>query len=494
MSARSPDADVAASLSDEAKHGYRTTPEPTTKMPSGIPYIVGNEAAERFSYYGMRAILPVFMMRYLLNRQGELAPMSETDATYYCHLFFSAVYFLPLLGGFLADRFLGKYKTIIQLSLVYCAGHIVLSFNDTRTGLLIGLSLIALGAGGIKPCVSAHVGDQFGEQNKHLLPKIYNWFYFSINFGAFYSTLLTPAILERQGHFARWIPEEYAAKVAFGVPGALMLLATFVFWLGRRKFAHIPPRGEAFFRDIITPDGVAAVKRLAVFYLFVAVFWCLYDQNATSWVAQAERMDRNSPLIATAIKYVSLGLVAPPDVIASAQPQAINPFLIMVLIPLFQFALYPAINKVFPLTPLRKVGIGFVLTMLSFVIVAGIERELQAGVHVHIGWQFFAFFILTAGEVMVSITALEYSYAQAPPAMKSVIMSLNLLSVTVGNLLVAAVTGLIGIPFVAERLNGANYFLFFAGLMGVATIIYVFVSSRMQERTYIQGETEATAV
>lgn len=488
MCARSSDADPAAGLTDEAKHGYRTSPEQTTKMPSGIPYIVGNEAAERFSYYGMRAILPVFMMKYLLNRQGELAVMSENDATYYCHLFFSAVYFLPLLGGLLADRFWGKYTTIIRLSLVYCLGHFVLSLNDTRTGLLLGLSLIALGAGGIKPCVSAHVGDQFGELNKHLLPKIYNWFYFSINFGAFYSTLLTPAILERQGHFKDWIPEQYAAKAAFGVPGALMLVATLVFWFGRRKFAHIPPRGEAFFRELITPEGIAAVKRLAVFYLFVAVFWCLYDQNATSWVAQAERMDRNSPLIATAIKYVSFGLIAPPDVLASAQPQAINPFLIMVLIPLFQFGLYPAINTVFPLTPLRKVGIGFVFTMVSFLVVAGIERQLQAGVHVHIGWQFFAFLILTAGEVMVSITALEYSYTQAPPAMKSVVMSLNLLSVTVGNLMVAAVTGMIGIPFVAERLHGANYFLFFAGLMGVATMIYVVVSGRMQERTYIQGE------
>ena len=93
-----------------------------------------------------------------------------------------AVYFLPIAGAILAEAFLGKYKTIFWLSIVYCAGHFMLALDDTRTGLMIGLGLIALGSGGIKPCVSAHVGDQFGKTNHHLLSKIYNWFYFSINF------------------------------------------------------------------------------------------------------------------------------------------------------------------------------------------------------------------------------------------------------------------------------------------------------------------------
>src|SRR3954453_22005766 len=165
---------------------YLTGQITTTWMPPGVPYIVGNEAAERFSYYGMRSILVVYMTQYLLNRNGQLATMSEADAKVSYHLFVSAVYFFPFFGAILADAFLGKYRTILILSIVYCFGHLTLALDSTRIGLLIGLSLIAIGSGGIKPCVSANVGDQFGATNQHLIQRVFSWFYFSINFGSFF--------------------------------------------------------------------------------------------------------------------------------------------------------------------------------------------------------------------------------------------------------------------------------------------------------------------
>ena len=146
---------------------YLTAPVKSKGMPKGIPYIIGNEAAERYSFYGMKAILVIFMTKYLMDNNGEVAPMSEGDAKVWYHLFNSAVYFTPLLGAIIADAFFGKYKTIIGLSLVYCAGHLALALDETRMGLTVGLTLIAIGAGGIKPCVSAHVGDQFGKTNGH---------------------------------------------------------------------------------------------------------------------------------------------------------------------------------------------------------------------------------------------------------------------------------------------------------------------------------------
>src|ERR1700754_771583 len=146
---------------------YRTSPDQNfSGMPPGIPYIVGNEAAERFSFYGMRSILIVFMTSYLMDATGKLAVMSDHEATGWFHEFVSAVYFLPILGAIISDGFLGKYRTILWLSLVYCLGHLSLALNDTRLGLALGLLLIAVGAGGIKPCVSAHVGDQFGAGNQ----------------------------------------------------------------------------------------------------------------------------------------------------------------------------------------------------------------------------------------------------------------------------------------------------------------------------------------
>ncbi len=214
---------------------YQSAPFASPDVPPGIPYIIGNEGAERFSFYGMRAILVVFMTQHLLNREGTLGPMSDAEAKGWFHLFVSAVYFTPLLGALISDGLLGKYRTIITLSLVYCLGHLALAVDHTRLGLAIGLGLIALGSGGIKPCVSAHVGDQFGQTNQHLLSRIFGWFYFSINLGAFFSMLATP-----------WLMEHWGASVAFGVPGVLMGAATLIFWAGRYKFVHNPPGGVRF--------------------------------------------------------------------------------------------------------------------------------------------------------------------------------------------------------------------------------------------------------
>jgi proton-dependent oligopeptide transporter, POT family len=141
---------------------YLQAPLPSKKLPAGIPYIIGNEAAERFSFYGMREVLVVFMTQYLLDGTGAPDTMNQEEAKGWFHLFVSAVYFTPLFGALISDSLLGKYRTIILLSLLYCFGHFVLAMDHTRLGLLLGLGLIAVGSGGIKPCASAHVGDQFG--------------------------------------------------------------------------------------------------------------------------------------------------------------------------------------------------------------------------------------------------------------------------------------------------------------------------------------------
>src|SRR5689334_18785996 len=106
---------------------YLTAPVASTKLPPGIPFIIGNEAAERFSFYGMKAILVAFMTKYLLDSHGNAAYMSEEQAKEYYHLFVASAYFFPLFGAILADVWLGKYRTIISLSLVYCLGHLALA-------------------------------------------------------------------------------------------------------------------------------------------------------------------------------------------------------------------------------------------------------------------------------------------------------------------------------------------------------------------------------
>ncbi|MEJ1973601.1 MAG: POT family MFS transporter [Lacunisphaera sp.] len=507
------------------KPPYLTAPQKLTTMPPGIPYIVGNEAAERFNFYGMRAILVVFMTKYLMDRSGNLDPMSENEANKWYHLFLSMNYFVPLLGSIVSDAFWGKYKTIFWLSLVYCAGSVVLAFDHTRVGLTVGLTLIAIGSGGIKPCVSSHVGDQFGSDNQHLLSRAFGWFYFSVNFGSFFSILLIP-----------WLLDKYGPMPAFGVPALLMLLAAFVFWLGRFKFAHIPPKRDPFQKDflralglfacaavvtafwikyasyqgwaffnvrtligvlIIMPgvywplhrllprapftaeckEGWLVLGRLCVIYAFIAVFWSLWDQSGGEWVTQAEKMDLHFA-----------GITWLP-----AQIQALNAIMILAFIPLFQYVIYPAINKVYKLTLLRKIGLGLIVTGLSFFISAWIETQIAAGLKPTIGWQIPAYALLSAGEIMVSITGLEFAYTQAPKAMKAMIQSIYLLAISAGNLLTALVHVFIENPDGTIKWKGADYYTYFAYLCIGCVVLWIFVAKAYKERTYLQSEVPGEA-
>ena len=446
-------------LESAARRGYRTTPVETAGMPPGIWFIVGNEAAERFSFYGMNAILTAFMVHYLRDANGKPAPLTDSDAKAYSSLFVSAVYFTPFLGAFISDAFLGKYRTVVSLSIVYCLGHFALALDSTRMGLLAGLSLIALGAGGIKPCVSSNVGDQFCAENQHLMTRVFGWFYFAINFGATFSQLLTPYLLK-----------QYGASYAFGVPGLLMLLATVIFWAGRRRFVHAPPGGNSLLADAVSPEGKSTVARLVVLYVFFAVFWSLYFQTMSAWVLQADKMDRHW-----------LGFDW-----ESSQLQSLNSVLILLFIPLFAYVIYPLMDRVFKLTPLRKISIGLFVMVPSFLISAWIETQFRQGLHPGIFWQFVAYVFVTAAEILVSITGLEYSYTQAPKKMKSLVMALFYGSITVGTFFTAMVN-----KFNDHDgklyLEGAAYYMFFMWLMLGAAVVFVFVARNFKTQPAVDG-------
>jgi POT family proton-dependent oligopeptide transporter len=433
---------------------YKFQAEPSNTVPAGIPYIIGNEAAERFSYYGMRAILMIYMTQYLVNSSGQLEVMSENEAQAYFHLFVSAVYFMPLFGALLADGLFGKYRTILLLSLIYCLGHFTLALDNTRMGLLLGQSLIAIGSGGIKPCVSAQIGDQFGPNNQHLLTKIYSWFYIAINVGAFAAMLIIPWLLKHSG-----------PAIAFAVPGLLMLLATFLLWLGRHHYIHKPPAGIQFIKEMCSQVGLKRLAKLASIYAFFTVFWALFDQTGSSWIIQAQKMDR-----------LLWGIELLPS-----QIQAANPLLIILLVPLFTYLIYPSLNRCFVLTAIKKMQLGLFLTVIAFAIPSVVQMQLDAGLTPSILWQTLAYVLLTSAEVMVSITCLEFSYTQAPATMKSFVMAFYFLSVALGNLFTSAVNFFIHNTDGSSKLAGADYYWFFTGLMLITALLFLWVSQRYQE-------------
>lgn len=268
----------------ESSAPTKTEGKKVSLFPLGIPYIVGNEGAERFSFYGMRAILYVYMTALYLKFDEKIADPAlvaeaKARATQINHLFIAGVYAFPMIGAILADRLLGKYNVIFWVSMIYCAGHGVLAFagrmgemgqfGAAEMGMYLGLTLIAIGSGGIKPCVSANVGDQFTKENADLVTKVYQIFYFIINFGSFFSTIITP-----------YLYDKFGPEVAFGVPGVLMGVATVVFWMGRNKFTKIPPRETG---TIGLLDVVVSTLLFVPFGALIFAFFAGGHEGSNSW-------------------------------------------------------------------------------------------------------------------------------------------------------------------------------------------------------------------
>jgi proton-dependent oligopeptide transporter, POT family len=406
------------------------------RFPPSIKYLAWNEAAERFSYYGMTSILTLYMWQNL--------GIARNEATARYQYFTAAVYLMAVVGGWLADRVWGRYATILSLSLGYVAGHAVLAFWETPTGLLVGLALIALGAGGIKANASAFAGDQIPSHDQRLLARLYDLYYWMINLGSTAATLVIP-----------YLRDHVSIRAAFGLPGIAMAIALFVFWLGRRTYVIQPPASAVTAEP--EPDGRAsrtALLRIAAVFAPVAAFWALFFQYGGAWTVQAELMNRTV-----------LGREIP----AGSVP-TLNALFVMMLIPAFGFVLFPALERVgIRVTPLRKMTAGMFVMVLSFVAAALVDAALARGEAPHVAWQVPQYLLLSIGEVLVSVTALDFAYSQAPRRLKSVVMGLWYLTIWLGTLFAGVVAQL-------NIFEGVAYYVFFAVLMLAAAIVFAFVA------------------
>jgi POT family proton-dependent oligopeptide transporter len=478
---------VATNNAEDA--GVTADGQTPRRWPSQVKFIVGNEACERFSYYGMKGILALYITNVLLK--------TEDDATNIIAMFSAVNYLMPLIGAWVADRYWGRYRTILWISLFYCAGHAVLATSDLVATpaakvwiLYLGLGLIAFGSGGIKPCVSAFMGDQFRSNERHLLQKAYAAFYWAINLGSFFSFLAIPAIRKHWGY--GW---------AFGVPGIFMAVATFIFWIGTRHYVMLPPsrvtRSAGFFKvlgealrhvgrrapgqkfwDAARPrfseaevDAARSVMPILSVFALIPVFWALFDQTYSTWVMQGQKL-----------QAFNLGGWT----IGAEEMQSANPALVMLIIPILTWGLYPMIGRL--ASPLRRMSLGMFLAALSYVVVAMLQSRIEAGEQLSILWQIAPYAILTMAEVLISTTGLEFAFREAAPEMKSIMMGFWNLTTTLGNLLVVVITKVMG----GEGASGsvsASRFLMYAGLTFVVAIAFSIVAGfyRYRDTAAAQG-------
>jgi len=457
-----------------------------SKLPAAVKYIVGNEACERFSFYGMSTILVPFMQHYL--------GWQRTRAESIFHDFVAAAYAMTVIGAWLSDRFFGRYRTILWLSYGYVAGHATLAAMDVapglRTGLLFaGLTLIVIGQSGIKPNLSAFVGDQFRKDQAGLLDRVYSLFYVAINVGSAASQIVTPWLLAGCAIGAYRLCANSAVAWAFGVPGLLMALSLVIYLAGRKHYVKVPPagrdpnsfgavlwtrirQGEAAARarhGDAAVDGMRSVLRIAMVFAPTVSFWALYFQYGSSWFNQAEQMDR--------------------DVFGwqmeSAQMEALNAILILIMVPFFAYVVYPALGP--RATLLRRMTVGMFIAAPGFLFAALIQRWIEQGQHPHIGWQVIQYVIIAVAETLVSVTSLEFAYTQAPKSMKGAIMSLYTLSIGGGSFLTAWVTRHV------DFATRSGYFLFWAAFMAGGAILFAVVAALYKPVAFVAANEEPAA-
>jgi dipeptide/tripeptide permease len=419
--------------------------------------IICNEFCERFCYYGFRSLLFAFT-------KSEYN-FSTKQATLTLHLFIALSYMFTLLGGVVSDMVLGKYRTILYLSAIYFSGTTLLTYSSVSLnspGLaLFGLFLTTLGTGGIKPCVAAFGGDQFTSQSSMELNEFFNFFYFAINIGSMLSMVLMP-VLSEVGCMGR----ASCYPLAFGTSSLLLGLSILLFSMGTSWYVIKPPKRENFMRltrllirrlmkgernagategsatqgqNMAVVDEMENSMKALVFILKlfgpVAFFWMLYDQQSSSWVEQGSKMETRALLFRRKVEIVS------------SQMQALNSVLVLLFIPLFSKVIYPNLEILGArLSPVGKMAGGIILASLSFLCSALLEHFIVAAAlrneKVSIVWQLPQYVLLTAGEIMLNMTGLEFAYAEAPENMKSVILSAWLLATAIGNLLVIVLSSL----------------------------------------------------
>lgn len=391
-------------------------------FPSSVYLILSMEFCERFCFYGLRTVLYLYLTGYF--------DLDENDGTMYYHLFVMTAYCTPILGGILSDNYIGKFKTILYLSIIYVVGIIFLSVTSVPNitgdppnawGAIIGLILIAFGTGGIKPCVSSLGADQISAKHILQIQLFFSLFYFSINLGSVISTIVTP-ILRTNGCFG--FTDCY--PLAFGVPGMLMIIATIMFALGKNLYHIVPPSQNVFAKvcscifkaiiakctgtvpgnkvrlseaaaqdkdldddleedsrasssssphwlDVMKPlyggefvEDVKIFLRILLVLIPAPLFWTLFDQTASKWTQQASEMG------------MCLGsLCIAPDLM-----QVFNSFFVLLLIPVFEKFIYPLLRRRFAMTPLQRMGTGLILTVLSFVVAGFVQLQVNKGVFV----------------------------------------------------------------------------------------------------------------
>jgi proton-dependent oligopeptide transporter, POT family len=413
--------------------------------PVGFWYIFWGELSERASFYGMRTLLALFLLDVLKFDRGHAGQTVE--------FFVAACYIAPLLGGFIADHYLGKFKTIIYFSIPYIAGHIVLGNSRTPEWLYIALGLLAMGSGTVKPNISPLMAMMYEKAGKkHLLTEAFSYFYASINIGAFATSFALPMLRDRYG---------YTFALIF--PTVLMAVATGIFYIGKKHYPKENIKDQPKKTLEQKREERETLVRISGVFAMIVAFWVVYDQSASTWVFFAK-------------DHMNLTLWPFNYQMTPDQVQALNPLFIVVLTPLFIWmwnAMKQRTGREVPAT--RKMMLGFVITFACMAAMSGAGFLAGAG-KVSVWWEVIATFIITVSELCVSVVGLEMAYSVAPDHAKSTVTAAFLFTVFLGDMVGGFLAGKY------ESMTPGVYFGLQAGIVFVATILFYFIGKKFERQ------------
>lgn len=438
-------------------HGKVTTPALAASRdshPIGFWFVFWGEFAERACYYGVRTLLALFITQEL--------GFTDANAATVIQVFMAAAYALPLIGGVIADRWLGRYLTIVLFSVPYIVGEAMLGLTHNPLMLYVSLAMLAIGVGAIKPNVAPLMARMYEEQGKHaLMDRAFSYFYLAINIGGALTAYLLPPLRDHAG-----------VRVALFLPAGLMTLALVIFAIGKRFYPIEDAASRAAARaskDSVHHQPVTAEERrrltrmLLVFPLLV-IFWLAYDQQPSTWVFFAR-------------DYVDLNLWPFSLTLAPDQMQAVNPFLIVVCTPIFNMLWGWVDRRRGRQTPARaKVFTGFWITIVSIGLMA-LAGFLSTPEHkVSIWLMLVANVVLCFGELCISMIGMQMAYMDAPAKYKSSITAVFYLTIFGGDALGGVYDQLWG------RLSPGGYFGIQALMLVAAALIFYVISIRPDAR------------
>ncbi len=451
------------------------------RLPKSIYFIAAGEVAERFAFYGLNALMPLFLLARGLEANSAVIVIA---------LFKGVAYISPLVGSILADSLLGRFRTVVIGMTVYVLGMTTVTLSTLQDGLwlfAVGLLLVGLATGAIKSVVAALLGDQVSADQ---VSPAFGIFYSSIQVGSVVTFVVTP-LLRTQ------IPPPHNWSIAFGVLAALMGAAFAIFVGARRWYTLRPAAGSQLLRflllllaaarrrvgallwggrraewaryrgaglaelasDFSAPEvaDARAVLRVVGTFLLFPLYFAVAEQQGSRWIFQMLEMDRRVPFFPS--------LLFPPDATG-----IFNPILTLAFVP---------VVALMPLSALRKMLLGFLTCSLAFVMAAVLEVFVAAfPLRVSFLWQVPQYVSVSLSEVLLYAVALEFAYAEAPASMKSICQAVLLLTISAGNLVLALLSllsGLLG--------NQALEYGLYAALVAAAAGLF-----HLQTRNYSQRE------